>query len=156
MSIRNRLQPRRSRTSLQRAGPGVPRRRLPFHCLAVEALEVRSMMTAAPTASFSASDAMLVEGNDGTQYAAVYVSLSAATSKTTQVSYNTADGTANAGSDYLATSGALTFAPGVTTRTVLVPVKGDRLTEANENFVLNLRGAKGAKIADGQGVVTIF
>ena len=32
---------------------------------------------------------------------------------------------------------------------------GDRLAEVNENFFVNLRGAKGAKIADGQGVVTI-
>ena len=38
----------------------------------------------------------------------------------------TANGTATAGSDYTATSGTLTFSPGVTTRTLTVPVLGEK------------------------------
>ena len=83
------------------------------------------------------------------------VSLSAPSNKTVTVNYSTANGTATAGSDYNAASGKLTFAPGETSKTILVPVRGDRLAEANENFFVKLSGAKDAKIADGQGVVTI-
>ena len=113
-------------------------------------------MAAAPTPSFAVGDATIVEGNEGIQYAAVYVSLSAATAKTVQVSYNTVDGTARAGSDYTAASGTLTFAPGEISKSILLPVKGDRVGEANESFFINLSGAKGTKIADAQGIVAIM
>jgi len=71
------------------------------------------------------------------------------------VNYTTADGTALAGSDYQAASGKLTFAPGETSKTILVPVIGDRLVEPDETFFVNLNGAQKAQIANGVGVVTI-
>ena len=101
------------------------------------------------------SDATLIEGNAGTQYAEVRVTLVAPSTRTVTVNYGTANGTALAGSDYQALSGKLTFAPGQTSMSILVPVKGDRLGEGNENFLVKLHGAKNAKIADGTGVVTI-
>ena len=113
------------------------------------------MMAAASMASLAVSDATIVEGNGGIQYVAVNVSLSAPSAKSVQVNYSTADGTAKAGSDYNAASGTLTFAPGETSKADLGSRAGDRLAEDNENFTVNLRGAKGAKIADGQGVVTV-
>jgi hypothetical protein len=106
-------------------------------------------------AALAVSDATLVEGNAGSQYAALNVSLSTPSAKTVQVNYNTADGTAKAGSDYKAVSGTLTFASGETRKSILIPVQGDRLAEINENFFVNLRAAKGANIADGQGAVSI-
>ena len=106
-------------------------------------------------ASLSVSDVTLIEGNAGTQNAVVTVSLSAPSTKTVTVNYSTANGTASAGSDYQAVSGKLTFAPGQTSKSILVPVIGDRLGEPNETFFVNLSGAKNATIADGQGVVTI-
>src|SRR5262249_14556356 len=57
--------------------------------------------------------------------AAFTVSLSAASGWTVTVNYATQDFTAVAGSDYTATSGTLTFAPGETTKTVSVPVTDD-------------------------------
>jgi hypothetical protein len=72
------------------------------------------------------------------------------------VNYATANGTATAGSDYNATSGTLTFAPGVTTQTITVQVRGDTTPEANETFAVNLSGASNATIADSQGVGTII
>jgi Calx-beta domain len=71
------------------------------------------------------------------------------------VQYATADGGATAGSDYQAVGGTLTFAPGETSKTITVPVNGDRLPEPNETFFVNLGNATNATIADGQGVGTI-
>jgi hypothetical protein len=106
-------------------------------------------------ARLSVGDATVVEGNTGTRTAAVVVRLDAPSTKTVSVNYSTAEGTAKAGNDYGVTSGTLTFARGETSKSILAPVIGDRLAEANETFFVNVRGAKGATIADGQGVVTI-
>ena len=54
------------------------------------------------------------------------------------VAYNTSDGTATAGGHYQAKTGTLTFAPGETSKTITVPVNGDRLVEPNETFFVNL------------------
>lgn len=144
------LKPERSGTPIQKVRRGAPRRR-PSPCrLAVESLEDRSV-----PASLSVGNATLLEGNAGTTNAVVTVSLSAPTNKTVTVNYNTADGTARAGSDYNAVSGLLTFAPGQTTKTILVPVIGDRVAELDETYFVKLQSAKNATIANGQGVVTI-
>lgn len=46
------------------------------------------------------------------------------------INYTTADDTATAGSDYTATGGTLTFAAGVTSQAITVPVVGDSRYEA--------------------------
>ncbi|WP_188261485.1 cellulase family glycosylhydrolase [Azospirillum tabaci] len=83
------------------------------------------------------------------------VKLSQAYSQAVTVDYATADGTAKAGSDYLATSGKLTFAAGETTKTVAVKVLSDDVTEGIENFSLKLSNPTQATITDGTGVGTI-
>lgn len=126
--------------------------RRPTSCrLGVEALEDRAV-----PASLSIGDVTVMEGVSGSPNALVIVSLSAPSTKTVTVNYKTADLTALAGSDYDAVSGKLTFAPGETSTSILVPVRGDRVVESNEGFFVNLQGARGAKIADGQGAVTIL
>jgi aryl-phospho-beta-D-glucosidase BglC (GH1 family) len=65
------------------------------------------------------------------------------------VRYATADGTATAGSDYVATSGTLTFAPGETVKTVAVTVIGDTVAEGNETVFLDLTGPDGTVRATG-------
>jgi Calx-beta domain len=72
------------------------------------------------------------------------------------VSYATANGTAIAGSDYVAASGTLTFAPGTTSQTVVVTVNGDTVPEGNETFLVNLGSPSNATIARGQGTGTIL
>ena len=42
--------------------------------------------------------------------------------------------------DYIAKTGTLTFAPGQTTKTITIEVKGDSKREANEYFYLDLYG----------------
>ena len=83
------------------------------------------------------------------------VKLSQAYNQTVTVDYATADGTAKAGSDYVAASGKLTFAAGETTKTVAVKVLSDDVTEGAENFSLKLSNPTQATIADGTGVATI-
>jgi len=115
------LSPGASRPPVQSLRQGAFRPR-PTACrLAVEALEDRSV-----PASLSVSDVTLIEGNAGARYAEVRVSLDAPSAQTVSVNYNTADGTARAGSDYLAASGKLTFARGETSKTIRVSVSGAR------------------------------
>jgi hypothetical protein len=67
------------------------------------------------------------------------------------VHFATANGTARAGSDYNATSGTLTFAPGQTRKTVTVFVRGDTVRELDETFFVNLSSPLNAAIARRQG-----
>ena len=67
---------------------------------------------------------------------------------------NVVCGSATTG-DYQAVSGTLTFAPGETSKTITVPVNGDRLGEPDETFVVNLSNSTNATIASGQGTGTI-
>lgn len=102
------------------------------------------------------SDAIVAEGNNGSLAAIFTVTLSKPSSQPVFVSYATADGSALAGSDYQATAGELTFAPGETSKAVIVAVHGDHLGEPNETFFVNLSSPTNATIADGQGVGTIL
>jgi hypothetical protein len=108
---------------------------------------------AAPTISIN--DVTIAEGNSGTTNATFNVTLSAASGFTVTVNYATADGSATADSDYQLTSGTLTFNPGQTTQTILVPVNGDTTFEQNETFVVNLTTPTNATFSDSQGQATI-
>jgi chitinase len=102
--------------------------------------------------ALSVSDASASEGGAAT----FTVSMPEASPQTVTVDYATADGTAVAGLDYTATSGTLTFAPGQTSRTVTVALLQDSLDEADETFLLQLRGAVNALITDADGQATIL
>jgi probable HAF family extracellular repeat protein len=106
--------------------------------------------------SITIGNASVTEGNNGITNAIFTVSLSAANTVPVTVNYATADGAASAGSDYQATGGTLTFAPGQTSKTIAVSVIGDRLPEPNETFTGNLSGATNGTIASGQGLGTIL
>jgi hypothetical protein len=70
--------------------------------------------------------------------------------------YATADGSATAGSDYVAMTGTLRFPPGTVSQSVRVSILRDNLVEPDEIVFLNLSNATGvAAVADGQGVGTI-
>ncbi len=76
---------------------------------------------------------------------------------TVSVNYATANGTATAGSDYVATAGTLTFAPGETSKTISIPVLDDSFVESNETFNVTLSNpTAGAVLASpSTNVVTI-
>lgn len=84
------------------------------------------------------------------------VSLASASAATTTISYSTTNGTALAGSDYTAASGTLTFAPGETTKGILIQTVDDTIIELPETFTVNLSNPTGGSIISGQGVGTIL
>ena len=101
----------------------------------------------------SVADAEVEEEPDAAL--AFVVRLDRAPSSRVTVDYATADGTAKAGSDYTAVSGALTFAAGERAKTVSVAVLDDAHDEGSETLTLTLSNATGAYIADGTATGTI-
>ena len=74
----------------------------------------------------SSNDVTVTEGNTSTVNATFTVSLSVAYDVAVTVHYQTANGSATAGSDYAAASGDVSIAAGQTTKTFTVAVIGDR------------------------------
>ena len=75
----------------------------------------------------------VLEGNTGTVVMNIPVTLSAGSASTVTVHYATIDtggaGIATPGTDYVATSGTLSFAPGETSKSVPITVDGDLIDE---------------------------
>jgi hypothetical protein len=93
--------------------------------------------------SLSINDVSVLEGISSTSNAVFTVSLDQASPGTIKLDYATADvtaqsGTCPSGKDYNSTTGTLTFAPGVTTQPINVPICGDTTIEPDETFVVNL------------------
>lgn len=98
------------------------------------------------TPSISTNSLSIVEGQSGTKNLTYSVNLSAASASTITVQYATSDITASAGSDYIATSGTLTFAPGVTSLQIPVVINGDTDVEGDESFKLTFSNPIGATL----------
>jgi hypothetical protein len=97
------------------------------------------------------------EGNSGTKLMTFTVSLLSAYDQAVTVNYATYSNSATAGTDYVATSGTLTFAPGQTSRTFTVAIKGDKQKESHESFYVLLSGASSnAVISNAYGWGTIL
>jgi hypothetical protein len=105
--------------------------------------------------SLTVTDASVSEVDSGTTNAVFAVLLSIASGQTVTVDFATADGTAFAGSDYIAVSRTLSFPPGTTLINVNVQVFGDALQEPDEFFTVRLTNAVNATIAraEGQGSI---
>ena len=103
------------------------------------------------TPVLSIDNASLTEG--GT--ANLNVSLSLASSSVVTVDYQTADGSAIAGSDYTSKTGTLTFNPNEVSKTIPVDTLQDILVEPSEHFTVVLSNPGNATIADATGDVTI-
>ncbi|GFM18767.1 hypothetical protein PO1_contig-033-21 [Mycobacterium sp. PO1] len=103
----------------------------------------------------SIADLTVAEGDGEHSHFMFTVTLDKASDETVTVQYSTSDGTAIAGVDYTATTGTVTFAPGVTTQLVHVDVIGDAAAEPNETFTVTLSSPVGATLADGSAIGTI-
>jgi Calx-beta domain len=106
-----------------------------------------------PTPSLAIND---VTVNEAAGTMSFTVTLSAASGQTVSVNYGSSNGTAVAGSDYTAASGTLTFAPGVVSQTITVPITNDTVYEPGETLYVNLSAPSNATIADGLGIGTII
>ncbi len=116
---------------------------------------------ATATLTIYANDILSFTGNIGVQEtvgtATVTVKMNAPSSNPVTVDYATGDGTATAGSDYTATSGTLTFAPGETTKTFTIPIFDDAAGEANETVTLSLSNPTNAGLsASPTATLTIY
>jgi hypothetical protein len=69
------------------------------------------------------------------------------------VDYSTRDGTAKAGTDYLAASGTLVLYPNETQALIPIEILGDTVSEPDETFFLDVFNPQGASF--GEGVVKL-
>ena len=104
-------------------------------------------------------DVSIAEGDAGTSVLTFTVTRSDADGAFT-VDYLTGDGSATAGSDYVAAAGTLSFAAGgALTQTISVTINGDVTIEGNETFTVDLGNlqvsAGSAEITDAQATGTI-
>jgi hypothetical protein len=107
-------------------------------------------------AKLTINDVTVTEGDGGTLEATFTVTRSGNLDETVTVNYSTANGGALSGSDYVAQSGTLTFAPGQTTQIITILVNGDLTDEYDQGFYVNLSAATNANLTDSQGFGNIL
>lgn len=103
----------------------------------------------------SIDDAQLVEGNAGTTNMSFTVRLTRASATAITVTATASPLTASADEDYEPTSQQITFQPGQTEQTFLVPIVGDLNRELDETLEVTLSAPTGGEILDGTAVGTI-
>jgi hypothetical protein len=104
----------------------------------------------------SINDVSLTEGDSGTKIMSFALTLSAASNLAVSVNYATADGSATAPADYLATNGTLTFNPGESSKAIEVTINGDQTFEPDETLRMNLSNLVNATMRRAQGTGTIL
>ena len=125
-----------------------------YYNVVYDATGVSLVVAADPKATVAS--ASVPEGNAAaTSTVSVAVTLDQASTRTVSYDYTTVDQTASAGSDYVATSGTLTYAPGETTKNVSVTVNGDATLEPDETFLIRLSNPTNGTVQTNDGVVTI-
>ncbi|MFN8040984.1 MAG: Calx-beta domain-containing protein [Acidimicrobiales bacterium] len=108
---------------------------------------------AAPVLSIA--DATKTEGTALTSNATITLSRAGSTVLPSTVTVTSSNGTATAGSDYTAVSTTVTFAAGETTKSVIVPVSGDVVPEADETVLLTLSNPTNGSLGTDIGTLTI-
>jgi large repetitive protein len=86
-------------------------------------------------------DQTVSEGNSSTKTVSITVSLSKPSAETVTVNYFTENGSTDGGEDFIPVSPStpdLTFAPGETSKTITLEIKGDTIGETDETFVVIL------------------
>jgi len=118
----------------------------------ISTLLLLATSVAAQQPSISVREVVVGEGNSGTTQATFVVALSGPASQPVSFSFATANGTATAGSDYVATSGGpVTFAVGEVEKPVVVLVNGDTVDETQETFFLDISNVQNATVSSSRG-----
>ncbi|MEX2140633.1 MAG: S8 family serine peptidase [Pirellulales bacterium] len=127
-----------------------------FAGLTVTGGRLNAARTLAAT-SISISDPTVIEGDFGTTSLTFSVTRFGDSASEVVINWSTADETALAGSDYVASNGQIVFAAGGSnSETVVVDVIGDLVGEANETFYVRLSLVSGtALLADTDGQATV-
>ncbi|MGH2827595.1 MAG: Calx-beta domain-containing protein [Actinomycetota bacterium] len=110
-----------------------------------------------PLPSLSVNDVLVTEPASGDNTAVFTVLLSAVSAKDVSVHFETADGSALAGADYIHTFGDVMIPAGERVAAVVVPVNVDGQDELDEAFVLNLSTPVNAVLGSkASGTAAIF
>jgi dienelactone hydrolase len=104
----------------------------------------------------SGDDVATAEGNSGQTTVRINVRLSQAATQSVSIDYTTADASAKAGEDYVATSGTVTFAPGETLQRIEVVINGDTTPEPDERFFVRFSNPHNAVTGRAQITATIL
>jgi hypothetical protein len=109
------------------------------------------LQTVIPTVGFAKDSHAGTEGGPPVR---IDIVLSQATNQQVSVFYTTT-GAASPGRDYALTNGLITFAPGQTTQTLIIPIVDDRLTEGEETLILSLTNPQNAMLGQSMTTLTI-
>ena len=109
-----------------------------------------------PPPTISVMNNNVVEGDGAGNSVAFLITLSQPSEKPISIDFATADGTAVAGADYVASSGTVSIPAGLPGTRVNVPIIADIIEEPTEAFTLNLSNPVNVAINDGQASATIF
>ena len=101
-----------------------------------------------PLPALRIADAVVLEGDSGTTALSFTVSLSAASGRAVSVTAATSDGTATAGTDYMAVSTTLVIPAGSTAATFSVTIVGDVTAEPDETLNVTLSAPVNAVLDD--------
>ena len=93
--------------------------------------------------------------DEGGKEATFVITLNKPSNSLVSMNYATQNGTAIAGSDFVAASGTLKFAPGETAKTIKVTLLNDSLAESSEVFNLSLSAITNATTLDPIGTAII-
>ena len=106
----------------------------------------------------------VIKSDRGQRPVKVMVYLSKAATEPVTVKYNTVNGTAKAGVDYVAVNGSVTFEPGQVTKWITVQVIGEVAADPDEdapayagaNFIIRIVQAAGLIIAMSDAIISIL
>jgi Calx-beta domain-containing protein len=104
-------------------------------------------------AALSIADAAISMGYTGTATLIMRVSLGPIIGSSVAATYQTADGTAINGQNYVLTSGSLFFDPWTTTQTIRIPIIG--VASPPKNFTVTLSSPAGAILTNATATATI-
>ena len=108
-----------------------------------------------PPPSITFSDSSAIEGDSGNTPMTFQLTLSRPSGQNLSVRFATGSSSALGGTDYQTVMQTITFTPGETSKTVVVPVIGDLLVEGNEFFVVSLNLPINVTISRNFGFGTI-
>jgi hypothetical protein len=98
----------------------------------------------------------VIEGHSGLRQLVFTITVSQPTARGTRVEYETVNGSAFEGRDYVRASGVVFVQPNQTTATVTVMVRGNRLVDGNRSFTLRLSNPTNGRLVGAIALGAIY